>query len=129
MIVRSTSKAGSTTPVGPTLLSWTGNAYGPGSTTNPAPYLRAAYEWNWNGQSAHVGGIFLHSNINPATAPFSRPARWGTTATPTMRSTAATNIIGDGTNVVSLLGIVDHETQNLVGFLQRGGARASRTTR
>ena len=47
------------------VLALTGNALGPGSTSNPAPYLRAAYEWNWNGQSAYVGGIYLHANLNP----------------------------------------------------------------
>ena len=48
-------EAGLYNTYGPSLLSLTGNAYGPGSTANPAPYVRAAYEWNWNGQSAHVG--------------------------------------------------------------------------
>jgi hypothetical protein len=70
-------EAGLYNTYGPSLLSRTGQAYGPGSTANPAPYLRAAYEWNWNGQSAHVGGIFLHSNINPAYAPFSSTGSLG----------------------------------------------------
>jgi hypothetical protein len=40
---------------------------GPGGTSNPAPHGRIAYEWNWAGQSAHVGGLVLHSNLNPTT--------------------------------------------------------------
>ena len=39
-------EAGLYNTYGPSLLSWTGNAYGPGGTASPAPYLRAAYEWN-----------------------------------------------------------------------------------
>ncbi len=78
-------EAGLYNTYGPTLLSVTGNTYGPGSTANPAPYLRAAYEWNWNGQSAHVGGIFLHSNFNPATGSYSSDGSRDTTAIPITR--------------------------------------------
>ncbi|MGD0430467.1 MAG: hypothetical protein ABSA58_05195 [Acetobacteraceae bacterium] len=107
---------------GPSVLSWTGNAYGPGSTTNPAPYLRAAYEWNWNGQSAHVGGIFLHSNINPAYAPFSATGSFGHDSYTDYAVDGGYQYLGDGTNVVSLLGIVDHERQNLIGSFNSGAA-------
>ena len=107
---------------GPTLLSWTGNAYGPGSTANPAPYLRAAYEWNWNGQSAHVGGIFLHSNFNPATASFSSDGSLGHDSYTDYAMDGGYQFIGDGTHVFSVLGIFDHETQNLVGSFNAGAA-------
>jgi hypothetical protein len=113
-------EAGLYNTYGPSLLSWTGNSYGPGSTNNPAPYLRAAYEWNWNGQSAHVGGVFLHSNINPAYAPFSATGSLGRDSYTDYAVDGGYQYLGDGTNVVSLLGIVDHETQNLVGSFNGG---------
>ena len=107
---------------GPSLLSWTGNAYGPGSTANPAPYLRAAYEWNWNGQSAHVGGIFLHSNFNPATSAFSSDGSMGHDSYTDYAVDGGYQFIGDGTHVFSVLGIFDHENQNLVGSFNSGAA-------
>ncbi len=39
-----------------------------------------------------------------------------------MRSMAVTNIIGDGTNIVSVLGIIDHEDQNLAGSFNTGAS-------
>ena len=115
-------EAGLYNTYGPSLLSYTGNAYGPGSTTNPAPYLRAAYEWNWNGQSAHVGGIFLHSNINPAYAPFSSTGSLGHDSYTDYAIDGGYQYLGDGTNVVSVLGIVDHEHQNLAGSFNAGAS-------
>jgi len=106
----------------PSVLSYTGNAYGPGATTNPAPYLRAAYEWNWNGQSAHVGSIFLHSNINPAYAPFSSTGSMGHDSYTDYAIDGGYQYLGDGTNVVSVLGIVDHEHQNLSGSFNAGAS-------
>ena len=107
---------------GPSLLSWTGNAYGPGSTANPAPYLRGAYEWNWNGQSAHVGGIFLHSNFNPAISAFSSNGSMGHDSYTDYALDGGYQFIGDGTHVFSLLGIFDHENQHLVGSFNSGAA-------
>ena len=107
---------------GPSLLSWTGQAYGPGSTANPAPYLRAAYEWNWNGQSAHIGGIFLHSNINPAYAPFSSTGSLGHDNYTDYAVDGGYQFLGNGTHVVSLDAIVDHENGNLVGSFNSGAA-------
>lgn len=115
-------EAGLYNTYGPSLLSYTGNAYGPGATTNPAPYLRAAYEWNWNGQSAHVGGIFLHSNINPAYAPFSSTGSLGHDSYTDYAIDGGYQYLGDGTNVFSLLGIVDHEHQNLTGSFNAGAS-------
>ena len=40
------------------------------------PYFRAAYEWNWNQQSAHVGALYMQSNVNPAVADFQTEVRW-----------------------------------------------------
>ena len=70
-------EAGGYETYGPSLLSWTGNALGPGSTANIAPYVRAAYQWDWNGQSAHIGALLLSANINPAISAFSADSSHG----------------------------------------------------
>ena len=58
-------EAGAYNTFSPWTLARIGNDYGIGATTSPAPYLRAAYEWNWNNQSAHVGALFMHADVNP----------------------------------------------------------------
>ena len=115
-------EAGLYNTFGPRLLSFTGNAYGPGSTRNPAPYLRAAYEWNWNSQSAYVGAIFLHSNFNPAIARYSSDGSQGHNSYTDTAVDAGYQYLGDGTNVFSVLGIVTHEDQSLSGSTNAGGS-------
>jgi hypothetical protein len=115
-------EAGLYNTFGPSLLRATGNQYGPGSTVSPAPYVRAAYEWNWNGQSAHVGGIYLHSNVNPATASYSSDGSLGHDSYSDYAVDGGYQYTGDGTHIVSLLGIYDHEEQNLTGTFNGGGA-------
>jgi hypothetical protein len=104
------------------LLALTGNALGPGSTVNPAPYLRAAYEWNWNGQSAHVGGIFMQSNFNPATGNFTSDGSMGHDDYTDYAVDGGYQYTGDGTHIISALGIFDHERENLKGTFAAGGA-------
>jgi hypothetical protein len=113
-------EAGLYNTYGPTLLSLTGNAYGPGSTANPAPYLRAAYEWNWNGQAAWAGGIFLHSNISPAVSPFSVNSMLGHDSYSDYAIDGGYQFIGDGTHVVTVMGIFNHEVQTLTGSFNAG---------
>ena len=115
-------EAGLYNTYGPSLLSYTGNAYGPGATANPAPYVRAAYEWNWSGQSAHIGGIFLHSNINPATSTFASNGSNGQDSYTDYAVDRGDQWIGDGTHIVSVLGIFDHENQNLASSFATGSA-------
>jgi hypothetical protein len=121
-------EAGLYNTYGPTLLHATGTAYGPGSTANPAPYLRVAYEWNWSGQSAHVGGLFLHSNINPATATYSATGSLGHDSFTDYAVDGGYQFIGDGTHVVSLLGIFDHENQDLSGSFNAGKSSQARNS-
>jgi hypothetical protein len=109
-------------------LRATGNTYGPGSTANPAPYVRAAYEWNWNGQSAHVGGIFLHSNINPSTASYASTGSLGHDSYNDYAVDGGYQFVGDGTHVVSALGIFNHEEQTLVGSVNSGASSQSANT-
>jgi len=115
-------EAGLYNTYGPSMLSYTGNGYGPGATANPAPYVRAAYEWNWNGQSAHVGGIFLHSNINPAISTFASDGSAGHDSYTDYAADAGYQWIGDGTHIVSVLGIFDHEDQSLTSSFNTGAA-------
>lgn len=114
--------------MGPRLLSYTGNAYGPGSTADPAPYLRAAHEWNWNGQSAHVGGIFFHSEINPTLSAFSANSSMGRDSYSDYAVDGGYQFLGDGTHVFSVLGIYDHEIQNLAGSTRAGGSSQPHNT-
>lgn len=109
----------------PRMLSFTGNAYGPGSTANPAPYARVAYEWNWNSQSAYVGGIFLHSNINPATGNYTADGSQGRNSYTDYALDGGYQYLGDGTNVVSVLSIFTHEDQKLNGLFNSGGASSA----
>lgn len=117
-------EAGVYNTYGPWMLSWTGTSYGPGSTRNPAPYLRAAYEWNWDGQSAHVGGTFMHSNFNPTISNFSTDGSNGHDSYTDYAIDGGYQFLGDGTNVVSVLGIYNHERQDLRGTAAVGGAAA-----
>ena len=115
-------EAGLYNTYGPRLLAMTGSGYGPGATENPAPYLRAAYEWNWNGQSAHVGGIFLHSNVNPATGNFTSTGSLGHDGYTDFAVDGGYQYIGDGTHVFTALGIFDHEDQSLNGSFNAGAS-------
>ena len=121
-------EAGLYNTYGPSLLSASGNAYGPGSTANPAPYVRVAYEWNWNQQSAHLGGIFLHSNFNPATAPFGTDGSMGHNSYTDYAVDAGYQYLGDGTHVFSALGILNHEEQKLTGAFNTGGSSSANGT-
>jgi hypothetical protein len=113
-------EAGLYNTYGPTLLAMTGQAYGPGSTVNPAPYLRAAYEWDWSGQNAWLGGIFLHSNFNPSIATFSVDGSQGHDSYTDYAVDGGYQFIGDGTHIVSVMGIFDHEDQDLTGSYNMG---------
>jgi hypothetical protein len=121
-------EAGLYNTFGPRLLALTGNAYGPGSTAGASPYVRAAYEWNWNGQSAYVGGIFLHSDINPGTGAFSSDGSMGHNRYTDYAFDGGYQFIGDGTHVVSLTAIYNHEDQNLASAFAGGtSSQASNT--
>jgi hypothetical protein len=104
------------------LLALTGNSLGPGGSANPAPYLRAAYEWNWNGQTAHVGGIYLHSNFNPAVGNFTSDGSMGEDSYSDYAVDGGYQYIGDGTHIFTALGIFDHENMNLVGSTNAGSS-------
>ena len=102
-----------------TLSTWSlariGNGLGPGSTQGVMPYIRGAYEWNWNQQSAHVGAIYLQSNVNPTTDTFDSSGEFGRDHFQDYAFDAGYQYLGDGTHIFTLESIFTHENQNLEG--------------
>jgi hypothetical protein len=121
-------EAGVYNAYGTTLLHLTGSTYGPGSTAQPAPYVRAAYEWNWGQQSAHVGGIFMHADFNPATASYASTGMFGHDSYTDYALDGGWQFLGTGKNIVSVLGIFDHEDTDLKGSYALGAAGPARAS-
>ena len=107
---------------GPTLLSATGSALGPGSTAHIAPYVRAAYEWNWNAQSAHIGGILLSADFNPATSAFTADGSQGRNSFTDTELDGGYQYLGDGTHIVTSDASFVHEEQNQKAAFNTGAA-------
>lgn len=108
---------------GSTLLHLTGSTLNGapfGSTAGIAPYFRAAYEWNWRHQSAHVGGLIFHSDFNPATTAFSASGAMGRNSYTDVAVDAGYQFLGDLTHIFTAEGIYTHENQNLQGALNAG---------
>ena len=108
-------EAGAYTSMTPYLMSHLGVGYGPGSTQNLAPYVRAAYEWNWNGQSAHVGALFMTVSVNPAVDTLITDGSFGRDAYTDFAIDGGYQFFGDGTHTVSVYGIYVHENRTLNG--------------
>jgi hypothetical protein len=112
-----------------TLSSWAlgrlGNNYGIGTTTSPAPYLRAAYEWDWGSSDAHVGALYMHADVNPATDLFAASSAFGTDHYTDYAFDADYQFLGDGTHVATVQGIFTHEDQNLKGSANMDGVAAA----
>ena len=118
-------EAGGYQTMGPTLLKITGNALAGapfGATRDIAPYVRSAYEWNWNHQSAHIGGIFLDSSFNPATGSFSSNGSLGHNRYTDFAADAGYQFLGNGTHVFTAEGIYTYEMQNLQGSFNAGAS-------
>lgn len=88
-----------------TLGSWSlariGNDYSIGSTTSPAPYLRAAYEWHW----ATIPSLSALCSCMPASIhrpgyhPTRQPASTARIVIPTMQSMRAISSLAKGPTV------------------------------
>ncbi len=98
------------------VLGRTGDNLSIGSTAGTAPYVRAAYEWDWNDQAAHVGFIYFSTGVNPslndtrsATSPF------GHDYYADYAFDASYQYLGSGKHVAMVQGIYTHESQNLAG--------------
>lgn len=110
----------------PWMMARVGSAYGPGAATGVMPYLRAAYQWDWNNQTAHIGGIFMQANLNPAAGDRVADGSMGQDHYTDYALDAAYSYLGDGTNVVTVQGIYTHEVQDLAGTV--GAANAANGT-
>ena len=92
-------EAGLYNTYGPSLLSYTGNAYGPGATANPAPYCAPPMSGTGTASPPISAGFSCIPTSIPRPRPSPAMARTGKTATLTMRSIAATN--GSATGRIS----------------------------
>ncbi len=110
------------------VLSTIGDPYGPGATAHVAPYARVAYEWDWAGQSAHVGGIFLRSALNPASGAYASDRVDGSNTYTDTALDAGYQYLGDGTWTASALGIFNHEHDRLSAFTSLGGSSQAENT-
>ncbi|HKM64516.1 MAG TPA: hypothetical protein VJY39_18685 [Acidisphaera sp.] len=118
-------EAGGYATPGPSLLHVVGHTLGAapfGSTRNIAPYARVAYEWNWGEgrQSAHVGGLFLHSNFNPSTSAYSVDGSSGHNGYTDLAIDAGYQFLGNRTHIFTAEGIYTNEQQNLQGAFNAG---------
>lgn len=109
-------EAGAYNTLSPWTLARIGNDYGIGATTSPAPYVRVAYEWNWNDQSAHVGFLYMGATVNPPNGvPFETDGSLGQDRYNDYAVDAGYQFLGDGTHIVTVDGIYTYEAQNLGG--------------
>jgi hypothetical protein len=106
-------EAGGYGTYGPTLLSATGAALGPGSTANIAPYVRVAYQWDWNEQSAHIGALFLSANINPAISEHTADGSQGRNRYTDYGLDAGYQYLGSGEHIGTINALFVHEQQDL----------------
>ncbi len=100
----------------PWLLGREGNNFGPGSTPGAAPYLRAAYEWLWNGQAAHIGATFMQATVNPTLSGRVTSALSGRDSYTDYSLDAGYQFLGER-DVVSIYGIYVMEKQSLAGTI------------
>ena len=119
-------EAGGYTTASPWFLARIGNSFGVGSTQGLAPYVRAAYQWDWNAQSAHVGMIYMGAKVNPTVDTFNTDGSNGRDNYQDYGVDAGYMWLGDGTHIVTTQGIFVHEGQNLQGTA--GGFNAANGT-
>jgi len=100
------------------LLTRFGDTLAPGAIIGGAPYLRAAYEWNWNDQSAHIGALYFSADVNPQD-PFGNGKGFASTGIfgqdhyTDYALDAGYQFLGNGTHIVTAQGIYIHEDQRL----------------
>jgi hypothetical protein len=86
-----------------------------GSSQGAMPYFRAAYEWDWNSQAAHVGALYMQSNVNPVSGTLMTDGSMGRDHYQDYAFDAGYQYLGDGTHIVTVQGIYTYENQNLEG--------------
>lgn len=87
----------------------------PGNSSDPIPYLRLAYEWDWGEQVAHVGVIGLHANIQPG-----EMVGVGTDKYTDMAVDGSYQWNGGSVHTVTVLGALTHEMQRLDASFAQG---------
>jgi hypothetical protein len=109
-------EGGAYSTLSPWVLARIGNDFGVGSTASPAPYLRAAYEWQWGKSDAHVGALFMYADVHPPTGvPFQTTGAGGSDHYTDYAFDAGYQFLGDGTHIATVQTIFTHENQNLSG--------------
>lgn len=98
-----------------------GTFAGPGTIVGVAPYGRIAYEWNWNGQSAHVGVLGMAAAIKP-----NYISGIGTDKYTDIAADASYQWLGDGTHIFTVQAIALHESQQLDATFGQAGADSAR---
>lgn len=111
-------EAGAYTTPSAWLLTRFGDPLGPGAIIGGAPYVRAAYEWQWNNQAAHVGALFMHANVNPGVlnddgSAFISSGAAGQDSYSDYAFDGGYQFLGDGTHIVTAQAIFTHEDQRL----------------
>lgn len=99
-----------------------GNPYNPGSMASFSPYGRLAYEWNWGGQTAHIGAIGMQTTVHPL-----EMAGVGTDKYTDVAIDGSYQWIGDGTHIISVLSSLTHEVQHLDATSVTSGSNRSNT--
>jgi hypothetical protein len=90
---------------------------GLGTIDGVAPYGRVAYEWNFNGQTVHIGALGMMAAVKP-----NYESGIGTDKYADIAVDASYQYLGDGTHTVTVQGIALHERQQLDATLGQGGA-------
>ncbi len=114
-------EAGAYQSMSPYEMARLGTGYGTGKIDGAAPYVRAAYVWDWDDSTAHLGAILFAANTFPAT---------GRSADGSAGSDSYTDVAidggylfqGDGTNSFSFESIYVHEDQKLGASSALAGA-------
>ena len=108
-------EAGGYTTYSTWALARTGNDFGVGSSQGLMPYVRAAYEWDWSDQAAHVGALYMQSNVNPVSGVFQTDGSNGRDHYRDYAFDTGYQFLGDHTHIVTAQGIFTHEVRNLEG--------------
>ena len=89
---------------------------------------RVAYEWDWNGQAAHVGALLLAASIDPAVAARQSDGSAGQDHYLDVGVDAGYQFLGTGRHVVSTDLLAVHETSRLDGSVALGMAGRAAAT-